>query len=703
MQVPPPLVGCLLDVSGSMRNALETGYADEQAIERLQAVLRAALKLARAERHHNPDSLMFIGAFGMNSEQTPVVDLCGFVDELLKVITGSGDGQSGHDRLVALANEKNVPHVTKYIKTNLTATEALIVHSHLQRVPKDIQEFVAAIPPPERLEKVETVITRIGAITSCMNGLLNVLIGAPVNYSSMARNLVVDNSGAMKFARRILEAYLQNFKVLEQRPVSGVIALLERLEDDPSSTTNDKVDRRTLLEQIKPHIYGRTFMQDALRKSLKVFCDRPDITQRALLLVSDGLSTDGDPWPMAEELKQENVTIATIFLTDNKTRSDRRLYDKPDGHSFDGGQLKLFRMASKVSVLKHPVSVLAAIGWSVPSSGDCALYATVCSSRVLEEFCSMLLSARFGSGDALLDIIGKTQLDAYIDDEHVRSCNNPSDQGHTRTCYAHATAAILHMALIRIYEREGGCPSIAEIRSKILNHFPPKPDGESVWEVLKKTMDWYRPLRCRMVDEDGARQAVLHRRPVLATFGMADSGWTAFATHFETTETCTSILTKVHMASHQLSGADVGSGHAVVLTQCDPRSLTFLNSWGHQWGNNGSFSIENASVLDPINADKWDGMRFIDVYWYEQDLTAGEQKAYQRKVDETVSARAAQYPSFFELEVCCPCCHSNAPIAKFTGGVRHAVCPSCRQTFKPEPGYLMKALYIQGGLRGAGG
>jgi hypothetical protein len=60
------------------------------------------------------------------------------------------------------------------------------------------------------------------------------------------------------------------------------------------------------------------------------------------------------------------------------------------------------------------------------------------------------------------------------------------------------------MALLRIYDREGGCPSITKIQSRIRNDFPPKPNGESVLKVLEKAMDWYRPLRFRMVDEDAA-------------------------------------------------------------------------------------------------------------------------------------------------------------------------------------------------------
>ena len=124
------------------------------------------------------------------------------------------------------------------------------------------------------------------------------------------------------------------------------------------------------------------------------------------------------------------------------------------------------------------------------------------------------------------------QLDAYINDQHGRTCKNLSDQGQSMSCYAHATAAVLHMALLRIIGCEGGCPSIEEIPERILNEFRPRPNGHSVKKVLKAALLWYGPLHFRKTDEEGARHAVLHRRPVLTTFHLSNSGWDIFSQHF---------------------------------------------------------------------------------------------------------------------------------------------------------------------------
>lgn len=155
-----------------------------------------------------------------------------------------------------------------------------------------------------------------------------------------------------------------------------------------------------------------------------------------------------------QELGQEQpeVIIATVYLTAHQSTDNRRIYDQP-GKDWNEGQHMLFSLASKVSIHSHPIPVLATIGWKIPSSGVGALYATVCSAAALDEFCFMLVSARFGTMDRLLGIIGNAHLDKYINDRHVRTRRRPSDQGHSLTCYAHAAAVVIHMALIRISGR----------------------------------------------------------------------------------------------------------------------------------------------------------------------------------------------------------------------------------------------------------
>ena len=187
---------------------------------------------------------------------------------------------------------------------------------------------------------------------------------------------------------------------------------------------------------------------------------------------------------------------------------------------------------------------------------------------------------------------------------------------------------------------------------------------------------------------------MLRRRPVLATFGLSESGWNEFCGHFHRdSPKRNSVLAKDQMAS-TYSEEKENEGHAVVLVGCSPNSLTFLNSWGGSWGSNGSFVIDNPRALE--HKDR--AMRFFDVYWLESDLTIGEQQAYDTRVDEELRRRVDGFPGIFSLEYRCPQCQQKALLAQFRGSVRRAICPNCEELFEPEPGRLVEALYLRAGL-----
>lgn len=144
-QSPTTLVGCLVDVSKSMRKALQFRPLDEAPTERLYAVLRAALRLAQAELRSDRCGYIFVGAFGMNTYQncTAVIDLCSAVAALLD---SSKRGKTGHELLIQTANENDLPHVAKYIRTKLSDDEARLLHAYLRRHPDCVKDFVNVIP-----------------------------------------------------------------------------------------------------------------------------------------------------------------------------------------------------------------------------------------------------------------------------------------------------------------------------------------------------------------------------------------------------------------------------------------------------------------------------------------------------------------------------------------------------------------------------
>jgi hypothetical protein len=156
------------------------------------------------------------------------------------------------------------------------------------------------------------------------------------------------------------------------------------------------------------------------------------------------------------------------------------------------------------------------------------------------------------------------------------------------------------------------------------------------------------------------------------------------------------MLTEADMRPHR-HGPDDG-GHAVVLYACDPHSLSFLNSWGSDWGTNGSFRVQSPAVLETDERRKLAPVRFYEVFWYEDDLTPSERAAYAAKVEEKLRTYTTKYPSLLELEATCPLCQRISLISDFTGNAREARCPRCSYSFVPKLGDLVQALYARAGL-----
>ena len=346
--MPTTVLGCLLDVSGSMKSTLEVGQSSQGVVERLRAILRAALKLAQAEHRRDPNALMFVGVFGLSAGYTSTVDLCGVLDAL---VGSSVDNHlSGQELLIRLANEKNRAHITRYIETKLTNDQARVVHAYLRRHPEGVEVFVRAIPTVDWFGGIRTGtdafgLSRIGSVVKSIE------------------NDQVDKSEAIKMAQRICDEWLMDFTTFEPRSTTEVIRLLQQLEEHPAvdgSVFRQKKDESSLVDVLRQYVYGSTPMKDALQRSLVAFRKYPTAKQRALVLVSDGASTDGDPALPALESQQANVTIVTVYLTDDESALCRRVFDRAL-QGWNSGQRTLFNMASRVAGAAHQYNTSASV------------------------------------------------------------------------------------------------------------------------------------------------------------------------------------------------------------------------------------------------------------------------------------------------------------------------------------------------------
>ena len=115
----------------------------------------------------------------------------------------------------------------------------------------------------------------------------------------------------------------------------------------------------------------------------------PKHTTSILFIFSDGVPTDGDPLPIAEELKDSGVYIVSCFLTNQNITRPRKLFQKADPQWPQGAKL-MFAMASSVNQNSIFVESLLEKGWEVPNMPK--LFVQANHPDLLNEFTQIIVS-----------------------------------------------------------------------------------------------------------------------------------------------------------------------------------------------------------------------------------------------------------------------------------------------------------------------
>lgn len=243
------------------------------------------------------------------------------------------------------------------------------------------------------------------------------------------------------------------------------------------------------------------------------------------------------------------------------------------------------------------------------------------NSEDLNQFINLVNEALYNEPiDYINKIIGDTLLNKIIDENYIGQFNSEEQKGGR--CWAWALSAIIYLASSRIFGRK--LESFRNILKEILTNENAYLDdinnqGRSVFRMAEKYLNKYK-LRGKVISSHEARKAVIKGRPCLCSFYLDEYGWHNFSEFFRNNPE--GFLTKEYMdkQNFSLTEYDTAGGHAVVLTSIEKNGLKFLNSWGKNFGDKGYFRIENENVLK--------NLQFMDIFWYESDLTKDEIDSY---------------------------------------------------------------------------
>ncbi|XP_068678865.1 uncharacterized protein [Montipora foliosa] len=673
------LMGILVDVSGSMRNSASGKLKGDNG-PWARSVFKVVEELIK---HDVPSSnqtfaLAFGGRFG--SQVFDFLSTLGKANEEKSAMEALKSEKSKEDIInegLDILETKGAERVRTWGRMNVLLkviddTTAAAILYYLQRSSLFTRKFVYEILPRECRE---IVIQPDSLIKE----------GAYKTASEERKEWATEESvkETIEKGKQLLEEW-RMVDVCKAAIMSFQTASeIQHASKGDHELTNERINE--LMKTVEPYIYGKekekgkeTPLITAMRHSKELFSHPQFANHKKLLFIlSGGLSTDGNDPPL-QALSDLGVTTVSCFITHENISNPRRLYGIPHGTWREPAKF-MFRISSTMKTQEIPRALFAKKGkreeWEIDfSNNETRLFFQVNHPDVIKEVCDMAKRAVL-SQDALSDVLSEIDLNVYINRANKRF--KPTTQ-KGETCFAHASAAVMHLAIKR---RIGECPKFDDLVEELVTKHGKK--GAPVFDVLREECPKYR-LKCRRVDTVKAKRAISEKRPVVATFFLTGAQWDLFDQFYE--ENGKGILTKSDLIS-ETDSASKGGRHAVVLTSYDAESLRLMNSYGEDFADGGFFRVQEASVL---------GLEFIDVYWDWNDLSEEEKRAYKKHGAE-VAGDLMKLKGLQVAKYKCPLCHAESKVVEYSGHALNAKCPKCKGSFNPnkeENGDLALNLYL---------
>ena len=668
------LIGILLDVSDSMRRNVGSGV-DEDGGPWALSIFEVIDNLIKHDV--SPDNSVFALAFGARGG-----------DQLLDILTclqSSKCDQKATDdqveKIYRILEGAGAKYIRKWARREVvqgvfTRHKASLFLEKAESDEDFPKTFVQMCLPPEcRVFPGGALEAQL--LTGAEHACASV-------WSSIREATEEDIQGALTKAQPLLVSFKP--RIFNVKQASDV---LHGYIDEGELS---KERSRELLEKVEPYIYGATPLYQAIRTATKCFEKHASTFQshkKLLFVLSDGDPTDGGEndsaaiKKVATRLENAGVTVVGCFVTQSKTIQPRQMFSKMNTN-WDSGSKFLFSLSSTITTQSIPRTMFVKRDWSIDfENNETRLFLQVNNPDHLRDACDLARNV-VCSQEALSDLLADVDLDVYIN-QSVRDYEAQEKQeGHT--CYAHASATVLHLTMKQIHGPENDVPTFVELKDEMIGKFGK--EAFSITKALDEMCKNYH-LRYKRVDVKGAMEAVASSRPVIATFKLTRKEWDRFKEFFITNGK--GILTKKEIDITARPSNPKRFGHAVVLTSFNSEYLRLLDSRGSDWADNGFIKVQNADVL---------GFQFYDVYWEIEDLNEKEKTSFKELGSKRAKWLMETLPSLQrdDYTVKCPICRVDSPVKDFTGNLLQAKCPKCKKAFElkdvPKGNILALNIYL---------
>ena len=666
------LVGVLVDVSGSMKSSI-----GERPNQKGGSWVRSIFNVVDGLTKHDVSSSNHVFALGFGAEKEP-----GSFDLLNTIAVNTKSSEDTHrkskreilEEILGILERSGAPRVRTWGKMDVleNVVEKSDACSILRRL-KDNSEFRSKFVDdclPETCREVE--------IGNSARSVANKAIHETMFWGFWAVGKVpFVGDGAQNFAsedsvkdvvKKGKELLLEcvTFKRVSPAAIIDVHRASKILHGGigEKELTEKRIDE--LMETVEPFIYGRTPLMGTLKAAKDLFAmPKFEHYNKLLFILSDGHPSDGMDPPI-KEMADLDVKTVCCYITDNAIDDPKRLYST-ECESWDCAAKLMFKMSSTITTQTIPRTIFVKRGWNIDfANNETRLFVQVNHPDIIEDVCGLARDV-VCCQEVLSDVLSSVSLDLYINQANDGFVPKEQVGG---TCYANASAALLHLSMQRIVGREGGYPDFFDLRKEVIAKYGEH--GANTLRVLKEVCPQYR-LHCQEVDVLGAMKAITAKRPVLATFRLTDEEWDIFSVFYKRNRK--GVLSSSILDRKRRRGGAKLSGHAVVLIGFNSESLRLMNSWSSRWADGGFFRVSDADVL---------GLRFVDVYWTKKNLKPSEIRAYDRR-GATISQNLISKLKGLQTALYkCPLCRQTSEVVEFSGHHLEVVCPKCGKKFNTK-------------------
>ena len=424
----------------------------------------------------------------------------------------------------------------------------------------------------------------------------------------------------------------------------------------------------------------------ALNKVFEVFNNyRNKSKLKYIVIISDGNLKENDSQiqKLINTAKKNNITIISILLS--KKKKENKIYSEFPKH-LNKKIKNLFDVTSKVDYKNPFARHFINKNWDFPKEG----LGTLLFEAKIEDLSNQYFTDNIKN-------ISNEFYEIKIEDLNLDSILRFKFKFQTKnqifgTCWANAYAAAITLANKRIFGRK--IETFETYRENIIKYACKKYiDGGRIDEKTEKYFNKQR-LRIEKITEQQVQSAKMHGKFIVCHFYLTEAHWDKFEEFYEKHKK--EVLTEEYINNKLDPTKNKVSGHAVLLVDYQKDYLKFLNSWGSNFGDNGTFKVKNGNVLSPI---PFFPIEFYDIYYKDEDLTKEEKKYYSKNIDyiaeilehfEGISIEKfiKYYNDLSNEEFLCRICGSKIKINRIKTSIENGLhvveCQVCNYTSEPE-------------------